>query len=81
MEDENGELHMPPPEMVIDLPELRRPLHNQFNFNDRAAQTSYHTRRDRETMTQPPATATASGASVARLQCQHPKALRCHTAL
>lgn len=36
-------------------------LRNQFNFVDRAAQTANYLPRDRETMTEPPPTATVSG--------------------
>lgn len=39
-----------------------RALRNQFNFSDRAAQTSSYPLRDRGTATEPPPTATVSGA-------------------
>jgi dynein intermediate chain 1 len=41
-------------------------LHNQFNFSERAAQTLNYPLRERGTMTEPPPTATISGAQPAR---------------
>ena len=37
------------------------PLHNQFNFSERAAQSAVHPPRDRGTNTEPPLTAETSG--------------------
>lgn len=48
-------------------PDDSRQLRNQFNFSERAAQTLNYPLRDRETFTEPPPTATVSGACRARL--------------
>eukprot|EP00197_Chlamydomonas_leiostraca_P011295 CAMPEP_0202863866 /NCGR_PEP_ID=MMETSP1391-20130828/4330_1 /ASSEMBLY_ACC=CAM_ASM_000867 /TAXON_ID=1034604 /ORGANISM="Chlamydomonas leiostraca, Strain SAG 11-49" /LENGTH=718 /DNA_ID=CAMNT_0049543543 /DNA_START=668 /DNA_END=2820 /DNA_ORIENTATION=+ len=45
-----------------DAPDDSRQLRNQFNFSERAAQTLNFPLRDRETHTEPPPTATVSGA-------------------
>ncbi len=45
-----------------DLPEDGRTLRNTFNYNSRAAQTALYAARSRATATEPPATATMSGA-------------------
>ncbi len=44
-----------------EAPDDSRQLRNQFNFSERAAQTFNYPLRDRETMTEPPPTATVSG--------------------
>mmetsp|Transcript_11102 Transcript_11102/g.19346 ORF Transcript_11102/g.19346 Transcript_11102/m.19346 type:complete len:707 (+) Transcript_11102:95-2215(+) len=46
-----------------DAPDDSRQLRNQFNFSERAAQTVNYPLRDRETYTEPPPTATVSGAA------------------
>ena len=40
---------------------LPGPLHNQFNFSERAAQSAVHPPRERGTNTEPPLTAETSG--------------------
>lgn len=42
-------------------PDDSKQLRNQFNFSERAAQTTYNALRDRETYTEPPPTVTMSG--------------------
>ena len=42
-------------------PDDSKQLRNQFNFSERAAQTTYHALRDRETYTEPPPKANVSG--------------------
>jgi dynein intermediate chain 1 len=42
-------------------PDDSKQLRNQFNFSERAAQTTNYPLRDRETYTEPPPTATVSG--------------------
>lgn len=44
-----------------DGPDDSKQLRNQFNFSERAAQTTYHALRDRETYTEPPPKANVSG--------------------
>jgi hypothetical protein len=46
----------------VEPPDDSRQLRNQFNFSERAAQTINYALRERETFTEPPPTATASGA-------------------
>ncbi|PNW75678.1 hypothetical protein CHLRE_12g536550v5 [Chlamydomonas reinhardtii] len=46
----------------VEPPDDSRQLRNQFNFSERAAQTLNYPLRDRETFTEPPPTATVSGA-------------------
>lgn len=46
----------------VEPPDDSRQLRNQFNFSERAAQTLNYPMRDRETFTEPPPTATISGA-------------------
>lgn len=48
--------------METEAPDDSRQLRNQFNFNERAAQTFNYPMRDRETFTEPPPTASMSGA-------------------
>jgi dynein intermediate chain 1 len=45
-----------------DSPDEARHLRNQFNFSERAAQTLNYPLRERASMTEPPPTATVSGA-------------------
>ena len=42
-------------------PDDSKQLRNQFNFSERAAQTTNYPLRDRETYTEPPPTETVSG--------------------
>ncbi|GAX72654.1 hypothetical protein CEUSTIGMA_g110.t1 [Chlamydomonas eustigma] len=44
-----------------EAPDDSKQLRNQFNFSERAAQTTNYPLRDRETYTEPPPTATVSG--------------------
>ncbi len=52
-----------------DAPDDSRQLRNQFNFSERAAQTTNYPLRDRETFTEPPPTATISGACLCVCLC------------
>ncbi len=45
----------------VEGPDDSKQLRNQFNFSERAAQTTNYPLRDRETHTEPPPTATVSG--------------------
>lgn len=48
-------------------PDDSKQLRNQFNFSERAAQTTNFPLRDRDTHTEPPPTATVSGGSAYRM--------------
>ncbi len=47
---------------AVNAPDDSKQLRNQFNFSERASQTTYHALRDRDTYTEPPPTAVMSGA-------------------
>ena len=47
-------------------PDDSKQLRNQFNFSERAAQTTNFPLRDRETYTEPPPTETVSGDGLSR---------------
>lgn len=57
----------------VEPPDDSKQLRNQFNFSERAAQTVNFLPRERETFTEPPPTATVSGARCAGAapSCMH----------
>lgn len=64
----------------VEPPDDSKQLRNQFNFSERAAQTVNFPLRERETFTEPPPTATVSGARK-RIQVVEPMFASCNRML